>query len=338
MDKNFSYYYVAEKGFDNLFDAGVIRKHHESIMNLIGFTPLHFTRSRKKNLISFFLRSMQLLRFFIITPRKSFVYFHFPVHAGVYKWLLVLLKWRNVKTVAIIIDIDGLRDKNDHLLKREINWLKQFTYLVVHNASMSNFLSVHLPGKSMFSINLFDYLTPAVPNKRTLSNTICIAGNFSKAGYVYHLKADNAVSYYLYGPGYDASKQLFPVNIYYKGVIAPEVLPAELTGSFGLVWDGDSPRVCDDYLRYNNPHKLSLYLVAGIPVIVWEQSAVADFIIKQNAGFTISCLSEIQEKLAGISEVTYNNMQQQAAILGKDICDGRHLKKVITEITKYNSQ
>ena len=50
-----------------------------------------------------------------------------------------------------------------------------------------------------------------------------------------------------------------------------------MEGSFGLVWDGISVETCagvyGEYLKVNNPHKTSLYLASGIPVIIWKEAA-----------------------------------------------------------------
>ena len=53
-------------------------------------------------------------------------------------------------------------------------------------------------------------------------------------------------------------------------------------GNLGLIWDGASDSSDEDigmknYTRYNNPHKLSCYMAAGLPVIVWEKSAISKF-------------------------------------------------------------
>lgn len=61
----------------------------------------------------------------------------------------------------------------------------------------------------------------------------------------------------------------------WHGSFKPEESPEHLQG----VWDGDSVDTCAGntgaYLRYNNPHKTSLYLACGMPVIVWKEAAIA---------------------------------------------------------------
>lgn len=56
-----------------------------------------------------------------------------------------------------------------------------------------------------------------------------------------------------------------------EGSYMPEELPEKLEAKYGLVWDGLEITSCEgtfgQYLKYNNPHKFSLYMAAGIAVI-----------------------------------------------------------------------
>ena len=101
----------------------------------------------------------------------------------------------------------------------------------------------------------------------------------------------------LYGINYD-EQNITSLNVEYKGAFLPNEIPSKLEGSFGLVWDGDSTDGCNgasgDYIRYNNPHKLSLYISSCLPVIVWSQAAIADFVRQHNIGFCVDKLIDIR--------------------------------------------
>ena len=45
-------------------------------------------------------------------------------------------------------------------------------------------------------------------------------------------------------------------------------------------------------------HKLSLYLAVGLPVIIWEKAAEAEFVLKENVGVTVKSLYELPQRLA----------------------------------------
>lgn len=127
----------------------------------------------------------------------------------------------------------------------------------------------------------------------------------------------------LYGvnPDKDYSKQLT-----YKGVKTPDELPRFLSGNFGLVWDGTSMNtnngVYGEYTRYNNPHKVSLYLSSGLPVIVWKDAAISKFVVENNLGIAIDSLYELESRLEEQDIENYNNMVANAVEIGKKLRKG----------------
>jgi len=324
-------YFVAEVFEQHLYNAGIVRMHQEEILKAAGCKPLVFKYSDKKTVFYKIARIIQCCRIALSLPKHSKVLFHFPVQAAVYSLLLTLLQFRGIGSVALIIDIDGLRDNNNKLFEKEVQLLKKFSLLVAHNAAMKNILSLQLPSAKISCINIFDY--PVKPVLRTvkMSNTVCFAGNLNKATFVNHLNDIPAVRFNVYGPCPDVSLKDSD-TIFYKGIVSPDKLPTELEGSFGLVWDGGLLDECDNYLRYNNPHKLSLYVTAGLPVIVWEQSAVAVFVKLYDIGFTINSIREIPEKMQQIRIERFDTMQQNALAIGKKTTVGYFLKSVIGEL------
>ncbi len=110
-------------------------------------------------------------------------------------------------------------------------------------------------------------------------------------------------------------------------------MPNHLQGGFGLVWDGDSPHTCSgmygEYLKMNNPHKSSLYLASGFPIIVWSQSALADFVRKNNCGILVDSLFEIAERLDSISNDEYEVLLKNSKKIGDNIRKGYYLKTAL---------
>ena len=124
----------------------------------------------------------------------------------------------------------------------------------------------------------------------------------------------------------------------YMGSYPPDILPQYLNQGFGLIWDGNSTESCagviGNYLKYNNPHKCSLYLASGIPVIVWKKAALADFINIHNAGILVESLEEIPEKIQNLSEKEYIQMKNNAEKISLKLKDGYFLKKAIRTAEK----
>ncbi|WP_051006281.1 hypothetical protein [Liquorilactobacillus vini] len=116
----------------------------------------------------------------------------------------------------------------------------------------------------------------------------------------------------------------------------PDILPKYLRQSFGLIWDGTSLNQCDgvfgEYLKYNNPHKMSLYLSSGLPVIVWKQAAVADFVEKNQVGITINRLSDLDEILDKLSIDDYRQLKENVVKIAKGMRNGVYIKRAVKNL------
>ncbi len=321
-------YFVAEAFEQPLYNAGIVRMHQEKILRAEGCTPLVFRYSDKQAVWYKMLRVIQCCRIAFSLPKHSKLLFHFPLQASIYSWLLTILQLRGISTVALIIDIDGLRNNDNILLEQEMKQLKKISLLVAHNRAMKEKLLQQLPSSKISCIELFDYPVKISSPVVQKSGTVCFAGNLTKAMFVYNLNQVPATTFFIYGPYPDISFTQSD-HVIFKGVISPDELPAKLEGSFGLVWDGNSLEEADKYLHYNNPHKLSLYLTAGLPVIVWDQSASAAFVKLHDIGFTVKSIGEIPGKIQQISDERYNTMHKNALAIGVKTTGGYFLKSVL---------
>lgn len=139
---------------------------------------------------------------------------------------------------------------------------------------------------------------------------------------------------YLYG--IKDKQTLFYGNSKYEGTFPPEVLPQYLKGNWGLVWDGDSLDSCigkyGEYLKYNNPHKVSLYLSSGIPVIVWSGAAIADFVKSTGTGILIDNLGELEKVLDNIDECEYRDIRSNVKQVSYDMRNGEYLRHALYQM------
>ena len=254
-----------------------------------------------------------------------------------------------INFIAIIHDLDSLRYKPEiqgkmlckRVQKEDKEILNECTYIIAHNNKMKDYLiTLGNDESKILVLNLFDYLVDIQLRKieRRKDDPIIIAGNLSKdkAEYLRYLSEIPEVHFNLYGKGY--SKEEKEKNIEYKGAFLPEELLNNLEGSFGLVWDGNSKDSCQggfgEYLRYNNPHKVSMYLAAGIPVIIWKEAALADFIENNKLGFTISNLNQIGKILDNLTNEEYEQYIINVNEYSMKVKKGDFLNKVIDEIIK----
>lgn len=255
---------------------------------------------------------------------------------------------KGVRLIGIIHDLESLRlaiaESSSRLSKmrfkfEEIAALKRFTKIIVHNERMRE--AIHrffdVPSDRMVDLEIFDYLfePKGTQAHAVFGGSVLIAGNLDKAkcGYVYELPKD--VRFELYGANYDEGVQRAE-NVVYRGKVKPDLLPEVLKGSFGLVWDGPSPQTCSgvfgEYLKYNNPHKASLYLASGIPVIVWKESALAAFVEGHGCGIAVGSLSELAEKTGTITPERYSELCRATHVIQKKLNTGCYTKKAILTV------
>ena len=118
--------------------------------------------------------------------------------------------------------------------------------------------------------------------------------------------------------------------ITYQGFVPSEEFIKHIDADFGLVWDGDSLDGCSgeygQYLKWNSPHKVSFYLRAGLPLIIWKEAAVAPIIEEAGAGITISSLKELDGKLANLTPEQKKEMKKQAVNLAQKLNKGGFLQ------------
>lgn len=261
-------------------------------------------------------------------------------------------KKRGIKIVALIHDLDSLRYKPEfqgkmlckRVKKEDKKVLNACSYIIAHNNEMKKVLiGLGNEENKIIVLKLFDYLVDIELKKieHKKNEPIIIAGNLSKekAEYLQYLNQIDEVEFNLYGKGYIKTEE--EKNVHYMGAFLPDELLNNLHGSFGLVWDGNSKDTCiggfGEYLKYNNPHKVSMYLAAGIPVIIWKKAALADFIEKNKLGFTINSLDEIRVKIMDLSEEKYIKILNNIKDISKKLKRGDFLKHCVEELERKNN-
>ena len=257
--------------------------------------------------------------------------------------LTKLLRKRKFKAYLLIHDIESLRNRSIksfqdvkyailHFLQNK-TVLERVDGIIAHNDKMKAVLvQLGIPEEKIISLEIFDYLIPDYEVKKTYEKrTVLLAGNFDikKAKYARQLPDNPKFSIY----GINFAEDNLPQNVHYNGAFSPDELPYYLEGGFGLVWDGDSPYTCSgmfgEYLKMNNPHKASLYLASGFPIIVWRQSALADFVSKNNCGILVDSLFEIAETLKSIHKKDYQELIENSKKIGEKIRQGYFLKTAL---------
>ena len=336
-------YCIVEKNFIENHAGSKARNDIADILVKDGWEPLVVHHSEEKGTLDkikmLFLTRNDWSKIYHKIPENSELLIQYPLAmypkvSTVAIPFLKKIKRKNVKLIFLIHDLDSLRGvyKNG-----EREFLSTADVIIAHNPVMVDYLKQNgYSDKEIRSLNIFDYLIQdtVACRKEGEKTEVVIAGNLKreKAGYVYRLKeVEGEIQFRLYGPNYDGETQ--GGNVKYCGQYKPEELPEKLEGGFGLVWDGNGLNGCTgvfgEYMKYNNPHKTSLYLASGLPVIIWEKAAMAKYIEKNNLGIAVSEINEIPLKLKKMSKEDYKIMKKNVEVVGKQLCQGKMLLTVL---------
>lgn len=249
---------------------------------------------------------------------------------------------KSIKIMLIVHDLPSVRYQNQHLLKWERKIFPFASYVVSHNERMTEYISKDLAFKGgIANLHVFDYLVKkskaTAPHVLHTPVTIAFAGNLFKPGFLSKLKdLKGTCEYHLYGKEHDNMAAILTDYCQYKGCFPPDILPSKMDEDFGLIWDGDTidgvSGTLGEYMRYNNPHKLSLYMVAHIPVIVWKESAIAEFVKENNVGFVVDSLEEIEGQLKNINQGDYDVMHSNTVRIANELVKGESIKNAIVQL------
>lgn len=266
--------------------------------------------------------------------------FQYPTYSSfLMKPLIKKLRSKSQKFFFIVHDIEALRlfQNNKEYWERERKLLNATDGIIVHNSKMKKWLGDNGVRVPMVVLGIFDYINPQPVNKNNeYTKTVCFAGNLFKSKFLDKIRLHNAKLEIF---GSDPSDN-YQTGVEYKGQMSPEELPKKLTQNFGLVWDGTELNTCGgkfgNYMRYNDPHKVSLYLSSGLPVIIWDKAALADFIIENKAGIAVSSLQNLDDVLAQISEQEYKIYKENAVKLAEKLRSGFFIKNAVTKLESLN--
>lgn len=287
------------------------------------------------NRIEQFLFINTHLRNYIKKQKPSILVFQYPnLHFYVMNKLVSFYRKyvSNGKIYFIIHDIMGWQfAHNSDILSQEISLFNNVDGLVVHNSYMKSFLINHGVKVKMCQLELFDYNNNLAFAPMSKENSICFPGNLKKSRFLQKLSLKTTID--IYGP-HPATH--YPKNVHYCGNFPSEKIAGRLKENFGLVWDGDSAKTCTgsvgEYLKINNPHKASLYISTGIPVIVWEKAAIADVVNRFHIGFTVKSLTEIDDRIKEIDQTQYLQMKNNTKKLGEKVRNGDFVCSAVSKL------
>ncbi len=245
---------------------------------------------------------------------------------------------KKVRFITLVHDVEKLRGfRYSEYYRHEFAFMLELSdILIVHNQVMKDyFVSQGCSPERIVCLEIFDYLYSGKKSLPQFERTITVAGNLdtTKCGYIKELAQLKEVSVDLYGSNYDPS--LSGKNIHYHGSFPASEIPGMLNKGFGAVWDGNSIIGCQgdagQYLRYNNPHKLSLYLASGLPVVIWKEAAEASFVVQNHLGFAVDDLLAAEKQINEISEEDYRRMTESVSQIAEKLKAGWYTQQALKQ-------
>lgn len=333
------------RNYYNLSTAGNKAKtDYESILASMGATNIGLPCKIGSNkLIAFFYNLLSILKACFQMRRNDIVVLQYPVKKY-FSFICNVARLKKAKTISLIHDLGSFRRKK-LTIPQELKRLNHTDYVIATNESMKQWLIQQGFHKPMGTLGFHDYLS-SVPIPSDAKNhrqekdawNIIYAGslNLRKNAFILNMKEiDKSFKFHLYGnmPDYNAIAE--DKNMIWHGFMQADDFIAKAKGDFGLVWDGDSLDECHGdfggYLKYNTPHKASFYLRAGLPIIVWRQSAIAQLVEKEQVGIAIDSLKQLPQQLKELSSQRYEKLKANVLRLSFEINKGMNLKKAITD-------
>lgn len=286
-----------------------------------------------------------LFKLFFLLKKNDIVLIQFPIPHFYIHIFSYLKKIKSFKVVFLIHDLENFRKGKS--VEEDLVFFKDADVIISHNPKMTSLISRPFLTSKIIPLQVFDYKVNSdsgiseADNRGDSNLIINYAGNLApdKSGFVYNIPSlclKENIKVVIYGINY--RREISNSNIEYGGEFSPDY-PDILKGDFGLVWDGNSLETCEgifgSYLRVNNPHKLSLYLAASMPVIVWKHAAIASFVLDNNLGIAVDSLTEIKSRLEALTENEKFTFKNNAVAFGNKVRAGYFIKSAVEKAEKF---
>jgi hypothetical protein len=311
-------------------------------------TTTEQAKEKKQNLVSRLLynfRKLFILCGSLLSIKKgTVVLFQYPFAPfGEFFTLFFCrcLKMKKCHLVLLVHDLVHYRETKV-FNNKEIKILNTASELIVHNNKTQELFKSYGVDKPCHYLWLFDYLTDEIPNPiYDGSNTIAFAGALDKSIFLKKLQGIpfKNIQLHLYG-GQPQDTSNYPDWMSYIGRFSPENVTM-LHEEWGLSWDGEGidslQGVIGNYLKYISPHKVSLYIAAGIPVIISKESALAEYVEENKLGISISSLTELEERVINQDKEEMQLIRKHVLEMSAVLRRGGNLSAILENIINEKS-
>ena len=319
----------------------------EAIMRAMGLRNVGLPQSRYRDPVRHFFATLaSVAKSPFCLCRGDMLVLQYPPKKY-YELVCDMAHARGAKVVTLVHDLGCFRRKA-LTVEREIRRLNHSDVVIALNDSMKAWLEECGCRAKLFSLGVWDYLSPEVPPAASCEGkpfTVVYAGGLSprKNAFLYQIgDVARGFKLRLYGEGFDIQRAAHPECFEQMGFVPSNQLIATASGHFGLVWDGDSLDACSgdmgEYLRYNNPHKTSLYIRCHLPIIIWRQAALAPFVSQRGIGLCVDSLREIEPAISALTPERYAEMRHRVEELSLRLSQGHFFREALGKAFAYLRQ
>jgi hypothetical protein len=240
---------------------------------------------------------------------------------------------RRAPSILLVHDLESLRQTGYDLREKES--LGSYDVVIVHTPAMAAHLRQLLPETRTVVLGCFDYLVADAPEPPPLADgprALYVIGRLSpdKAAYLYALE-DLPLPVRAYGQG--CAVDQLPASVRWDGVLDMDQPRLPARDGFGVVWDGTSPSALEgptgSYLRYISPHKFSMYMVLGLPVVVPAESAMAQFVREEGVGLLADSFADGAAQAAACTREQWEQMADAVLRVRDSLLTGSRTKNAL---------
>lgn len=271
------------------------------------------------------------VRLFLVLKPEDIVLMQWPVSYRLMFLFHWIIKKRCSHFRLLVHDINILRRVGgaDNSLERRMFSLSD--RIILHSEQMKEKIKEYgIRDENIVILKTFDYLThDEITRHPKKTKEVVFVGQLDKSSFLEKVSAaDMGIHINLYG----RYEKDMGKDITYKCKFRADNVSI-FDGSWGLVWNGDTIDECTgpmgEYLRYNAPHKLSLFIVAHLPIIIWDKAAKARYVEERGIGICVSSLREISRRIEETTDEEYRQMLENLARESALLREGRHLLECV---------
>lgn len=303
----------------------------EALMQRMGFRNIGLRQSVCRSKVIHFVRNfIGIARAKAALRRGDVLFLQYPLKKY-FTSVCRTARCRGARTVVLVHDLGSCRRKAISEAE-EVRRLNCADYIIATNCVMAAHLRRMGVVSVVGSLDMWDNLTVGKDASKpvlTGPTVVAYAGTLSPRKSAFLSQWGRVIENYrveVYGRGFDASAVAFPEKFTDNGFVSAPDLIAGMRGDYGLVWDGDSLDTCSgdfgEYLALNTPHKISLYIRSGLPVVIWSGAAMAGFVRERGVGVVIDRLSDLNTDLPQRDSDAYRSMLANVRELAAQVSRG----------------